>query len=223
MLSSQPIGMGWNLSASSVIFPLSAGVRPDLGPLVAIPTQALEQTVANFLPATLQSDTTTVVDEFLGPNADSSIVSNMVPNTILQRFLEGRFTAFDQRSFNSTASQVLQTLDYEGKIPTPVEMENPRTAQAFIDRWRNQTQIMYVAKAIVGAVTPVSPELQVQNFDFNTELSDDITKEGSLLKGVNAFLAKHPDATPYTVWQSASEEGVRFPLRSLQKSTSTTT
>ena len=43
MIQAQPIGMGWNLSASSVIFPLSAGVRPDLGPLVAIPTQALER------------------------------------------------------------------------------------------------------------------------------------------------------------------------------------
>ena len=52
--------------------------------------------------------------------------------------------------------QVLQTLDYEGKTSdSPTEMLNPTNAsQTFIDRWRNQTQIMYVAKAIVGAITP---------------------------------------------------------------------
>jgi hypothetical protein len=70
---------------------------------------------------------------------------------------------------------------------------------------------MYGAKAIVGALTPISPELQVQNWGLPSELSNDITKQGSLLKGMQVFLSKHPDATPYTVWQSSSNEGVTVP------------
>jgi hypothetical protein len=70
---------------------------------------------------------------------------------------------------------------------------------------------MYGAKAIVGALTPISPELQVQNWGLPSELANDITKQGSLLKGMQIFLSKHPDATPYTVWGSASNEGINVP------------
>jgi len=211
IVSSQPIGMGWNLSASSVIFPLSAGARPGWGPLVAIPTQAVAQAVGHFLPATLNADMTTSMDTILGPSANSSLWSNLVPNTIIQRWMTGMIPGFDERSFNSTAMQVLQTLDFEHKIPSPNEMLNPRIAQQFIDRWRNQVQIMYAAKGIVGALTPVSPELQVQNWGLPAELANDINKEKSLLKGMQVFLSKNPDATPFTVWQSASNEGISVP------------
>src|ERR1035437_608850 len=211
VLGAQPIGMGWNLSASSVIFPLSSGFRPGWGPLVSIPTQAIAQAVGPHLPANLNADMTASVQPILGPSASSSLWSQLVPNTILQRLLTGRVTGFDERAFNSTAMQVLQTLDFEHKIPDPTQMLNPRIAQAFIDRWRNQVQVMYGAKAIVGAITPVSPELQVQNWGLPSELSNDITKQGSLLKGMQAFLTKHPDASPFTVWQSGSNEGVSIP------------
>ena len=107
--------------------------------------------------------------------------------------------------------QVLQTLDFEGKIPSPTELLNPRIAQAFFDRWRNQVQVMYGAKAIVGAITPVSPELQVQNWGLPADLANEITAQKSLLKGVQAFLSKHPDASPFTVWQSSSNEGITVP------------
>jgi len=211
IVGSQPIGMGWNLNASSVIFPLSAGFRPDLGPVVGVPTQAVAQAIGPYLPANLQADMTVSVDTILGPTASQSLWANMVPNTILQRLLEGRITGFDERSFNSTAMQVLQTLDFEHKIPNPTEMLNPRLAQAFMDRWRSQVQVMYAAKAIVGAITPISPELQVQNWGLPSELSNDITAQGSLLKGMQVFLGKHPDASPFTVWQSSSNEGINVP------------
>lgn len=211
VVGSQPVGMGWNLSASSVIFPLSAGARPGWGPIVAIPTQAVAQAIGPYLPQNLNADMTASVDTVLGPSASQSLWSNLVPNTILQRLLTGRVTGFDERSFDSTAMQVLQTLDFEHKIPNPQEMLNPRVAQTFIDRWRNQVQVMYGAKAIVGAISPISPELQVQNWGLPAELANDINKEGSLLKGTQVFLSKHPDATPFTTWQSASNEGISIP------------
>ena len=128
--------------------------------------------------------------------------------------------SFNERSFNSTAMQVLQTLDYENKIPPPTA--GPWAFQAFLDRWRSQTAIMYGAKAIVGALTPVSPELQVQNWGLPTELQNDINKAGSLNKGVSLFLAKHPDAQPFTVWQSGQpDRRSRFPTPSQPRSGST--
>ena len=108
--------------------------------------------------------------------------------------------------------QVLQNLDYENRLPNPAEMvADPNLAQQFVDRWRNQVQISYGVKAIIGALTPVSPEIQVQDWNLPTILQNDINSTGSLNKGVIKFLAAHPDATPYTVWQSTGAEGVDIP------------
>ncbi len=207
---STPVGMGWNLGASSVIFPLSSGFRPDLGPLVSIPTEA----IAQFFPATLspvlKSDLSSAATTILGPTATEPIYEQMVPNTIVQRLLTAAFPSFNQRSFNSTFMQTLATLEAEGKVPPP--NASSFTMQTFIDRVRAQTQIMYAVKAIVGAVTPISPELTNQMYNKETgELTGYINATKSVSKGIQEFLKKNPDATPYTVFQSTSGTGVTIP------------
>lgn len=210
---SSPIGMGWNLSASSVIFPLSAGFRPDVGPLVAIPVQAITQFFPETLSPVLKADLTLADNTILGPTATEALYEQMVPNTIVQRLMMGVFPQFNERSFNSTMMQTLATLEAQGKLPSPQEaIQNPWKMQAFIDSVRNQTRIMYIMKAIVGAVTPVSPELTDQLYNkANSELSSDINKNKSVSKGIQEFLSKHPDATPYTVFQSTNMQGVSVP------------
>jgi hypothetical protein len=75
-----------------------------------------------------------------------------------------------------------------------------------------QTRILYTMKALVGAVTPVSPELTNQVYNqFTQELSADITAKKSVSAGLQEFLAKHPDATPFTVWQSSESTGMSVP------------
>lgn len=201
-----PVGMGWNLSASSVIFPLSAGARPDVGPLVAVPVQAIAQLFPEMAGPALKADVTAGANALLGnATASQDVWSQLIPNTVLQR-LATAGGLVDQRSFMSTMMQTLQTLDYEHKIP-PADADY-MTWQRFIDRVKNQTRIMYVMKALVGAVTPVSPEVTDPTYDkFSGELSADIQKYGSVTKGVQAFLSKNPDATPYTVFESYSPTG----------------
>ena len=202
-----PIGVGWNLSASSVIFPLSAGARPDLGPLMAIPTQVLTDLLGTWLPTpALKQDMTAAQSLVLGPDAAQSVWSNLIPNTIVQRLVTAMAPGIDERSFDSTSMQVLQTLYYENKVPAP--NAGPMAMQAFLERWRSQTQIAYIVKAIVGAVTPVSPEIQIQNFGLPADLQADINSEGSLTAGMAKFLAAHPDAQAYTTFQSEDPLGV---------------
>lgn len=208
--SSNPIGMGWNLGASSVIFPLSSGIRPDIGPLVAIPTQAMATLFPETLSPVLKSDLTAGEQTILGPSATQPIYEQMVPNVIVQRLLGAAFPQFDSRSFNSTMMQTIATLESQGKVPPPGS--SAWVMQAFLDRVRNQTRIMYAMKAIVGAVTPVSPEVTNSVYNnMNTELSNDINSTKSVSKGIQTFLSKNPDATAFTVFQSSNQQGVSVP------------
>jgi hypothetical protein len=208
--SSTPVGMGWNLSSSSVIFPLSAGVRPDIGPLVSIAVSAIAQAFPETLSPVLKADLSADASTILGPTSTEPIYEQMIPNTVAQRLLTAWMPGFNTRSFDSTMMQTLATLDYEGKIPPAGS--NYRVMQAFMDRVRMQTRILYTMKALVGAVTPVSPELTNQVYNqFSQELSADITAKKSVSAGLQEFLSKHPDATPFTVWQSSEQTGMSVP------------
>lgn len=205
-----PVGMGWNLSSSSVIFPLSAGFRPDIGPLVSVPVSAIAQYFPETLSPVLKADLTGSAATILGPSSTEPLYEQMVPNTIIQRLLTAAFPSFNARAFDSTMMQTLATLDYENKIPPPGS--NYRVMQAFMDRVRTQTRIMYVMKALVGAVTPVSPELTNPIYNqFSSEVAGLINKNKSIAAGLQEFLAKNPDATPFTVWQSSELTGMSVP------------
>jgi hypothetical protein len=207
---STPVGMGWNLSSSSVIFPLSAGVRPDIGPLVSIGVSSIAQFFPETLSPVLKADLTSDAATILGPTSTEPIYEQIIPNTIIQRVLTAVVPGFNSRSFNSTVMQTLATLDYEGKIPPAGS--NYRVMQAFMDRVREQTRILYIAKALVGAVTPVSPELTDQMYNqFSAQVAADITAKKSVSAGLQEFLSKHPDATPFTVWQSSELTGMSVP------------
>lgn len=204
-----PIGMGWNLSSSSVIFPLSAGFRPDIGPLISVPIAEIAQHFPEFLSPVLKADLSAAATTALGPSASEGLWSQMMPNTFVQRMLTATGT-LNQRSFNSTFMQTLATLDFENKLP-PADA-NYRTMQAFVDRVRMQTRIMYVMKAMVGAWTPVSPEITDPLYNqFTSELAAMITKTKSVAAGIQEFLHKYPDATPYTVFQSQNLTGATVP------------
>ena len=86
-------------------------------------------------------------------------------------------------------------------------------AAVFLDRWKNQDPTAYAAKAVLGgAGTQVSPEVTVPTYNvFSTALANDITSQGSLNKGLTKFLADHPDAQPFTAFQSTNEVGVAVP------------
>lgn len=209
---SSPVGMGWNLNSTSVIFPLSSGARPDLGPVAAVPIQAITQLFPEFGAPALKADVTAAEQTVLGSSASSGpIWEQLIPNVIAQRLIEaangGQY--LPDRSFDSAMMNVLQTLDYEKKIP-PANA-GYQEMQTFLNRVRNQTRIMYAMKAIVGATTPVSPELQVKDFGFPAKLTADITKAGSVSKGITEFLSQNPDATPFTVFQSGNPTGASIP------------
>ncbi len=205
-----PVGMGWNLSSSSVIFPLSAGFRPDVGPLLSIPVSAIAQFFPETLSPVLKADLQAQAATLLGPTSTEPIYEQMIPNTILQRLMTAYVPGFDQRSFNSTMMQVLATLAYQNKVP-PADA-NYRQMQSFIDEVRWQTRMLYTMKAVVGALTPVSPELTDPVYNqWTSELTNEINTHKSIAAGFQAFAEKYPTAWPFTVAQSEGLAGTTIP------------
>lgn len=215
--ASSPVFAAANLSSASVMFPFAEGVRPGVGPLIAIPVKA----IADLFPE-VQPEASGVIGSLA---ANEPMWKQFVPNVFVQRAIEAG--QGNSAAFNSTVMQTMQNLDYAQskamerwqaggqKGPKPDIVPDPNAGaivmQKFVNRVRNQTRINYATKAILGLIVPVSPSIQVQNFGFPAELQAEITKAGNVTAGMQAFLAKNPDATPWTVFQSTSKTGATIP------------
>lgn len=214
---SSPVSFSGSLDSASFIMPGAGGFRPDLGPLVTLPVKAISM---------MFPETQPLGNAAIGGIAmNESIWDQLVPNSFVQRVLVA--AGASSRSFNSTFMATVQNLDYQQTVAmqkwekngskgpqpdiVPAPTAGPIAQQAFLNKVRNQTRIMYMVRAGLGMFSPLSPQLSVQNFGFGNELTADIAKQGSVPDGVQAFLTKHPDATPYTVFQSTDPTGNQIP------------
>jgi hypothetical protein len=215
-------GFSANLSSANVIFPLSSGFRPDVSPIGVMAAKALYGMFPELGPSLSKLTTTQALSS---PNWEL-----LVPNTTAQRILRATLPGVggeNDRSFASSMMQAIQLAAYDqqqavdqwaangrkGPEPQIVPKDTAPYAekQAFINRIKNQTRILFLTNAVLGFMSPISPAVSVKDFGFHNELSNDITKAGSVSKGITEFLNKHPEATPYTVWQSTSPSGATLP------------
>ena len=228
-----PAQFGGSLSSASVIFPMSNGVTPDLGPLGSISAQTLStmfehlgKDFSTFAPAS--NVALSALNAFDGDQSayNTSILEQLIPNETLLRIVQ-LYEASKlnggggQEGFNSSILQTYNMLMYmqneatdnwekNGKkgpapdiVPTQQQaLDNPHAAQQFAQRVKNTVVGYYITRAILGFVSPISAEVEPQNFGFSNELNADIIKAGSVAKGMDAFIAKNPNALPYTVAES---------------------
>lgn len=219
--------LAFNGSASSLapVFPFAEGVRPSVGPLVSIAAHVIQNWDPHFAPA---------FAAVLGQQATTGPVwEQFVPNTTVQRLLYATPLGEQTRAFQSAMMQQVQALAYEQQVATsrweaggevgpkpsivPDASADPHTKQKFVDRVRNQTRILYIMKAVLGNVTPASPGFSIGDLGLQSELQADIEaidpatgQPNGIAVGTSKFLAAHPDATPYTVYQSTSPSGAHL-------------
>ncbi len=210
-------GFQGSLSSANVIFPLSTGFRPDLSPLATIAAKSFDAMFPELGPE---------LSKIVGNQSLSSgFLSLIIPNSTVVRTLSTIMAlaskngnGVNDRAFASSMMQTMQLALYqqdqamkkweEGgeKGPQPSIVPDPTASladkQRFINRIKNQTFILYMTNTVLGFFSPVSPSVSIKNFNFPTELSNDIAKSGSVSKGITEFLLRHPDATPWTVFQS---------------------
>lgn len=228
---SVPIVWNGSLSSTNIIAPFAEGIsglRPDLGPVVQIPLAGLK---GIFSELGMQPEVN-AVNAALGPIAageatPSKAWSMLVPNTFVQRIMEGLDPTLLNTYYASSAHQMIAMLDYEQNLamerwvkggqkgPKPNLIPDPAIERsgglnsdqmAFLDRVRNGTRVLAFTKALLGFATPLSPTLSFDKWGLSAELKNDISKSG-LSQGLTGFLMKHPDATPFTVWSSDTAAG----------------
>jgi hypothetical protein len=82
--------------------------------------------------------------------------------------------------------------------------------EAFIDRTKNWARILLLNRAIYGYSAPAAPELQLDPNDLHKEYRD-LLRTLPIEEATKEFIARHPDATAYTVFQSQAKAGVPLP------------
>lgn len=216
-----PAAFGGSLSSANVIFPLSQGFSPDLGPIAMIPAQ----TLGTLFPelgkrypqfAKVTNVAASALSYVEGESTSQPIWEQLIPNAFVERIVQAEMG--NDRAFNSSVMQAYQYLDYQqatatekwvkdgskGEPPSivPAQTASAHVKQEFVNKVRNYVRALYLARAITGFVSPVSSDVEVTNFGFPTKLNDEITKAGSVSTGMSNFLLKYPNAVPWTVAQS---------------------
>jgi hypothetical protein len=224
-----PAQFGGSLSSASVIFPLSNGIVPDVGPLASIGAQGLitmfEHLGKDY--SSFSKVSNVAVSALNAIDGDEgaynqSILEQIIPNATIERIYQDYAAQQGgDRAFNSTVIQTYQMLDYmqaeatdkwikdgaKGQppqiIPTQQEAaDDPHALQAFTSKVKNYVTTLYAARAVLGFLSPISAEVEPQDYGFSAKLQADITKAGSVAAGFTKFLTEYPNAVPYTVSES---------------------
>lgn len=225
-----PVAFAGSTSSMSTIFPFAEGVRPENGPLVAIPVHLLDSLDPHLQP---------VFQKIVGSQtANTALWEQLIPNTTVRDMVLASPIGEQTRGFQSAMMQTLQNLAYAqdkamaqwrttsqyknfvaqggdennpnapgrpNLLPSPEALAaDPRAHQHLLDRVRNQARILYIMKAVFTNLTPASPQIKVGNLGLPAELQADITKAGDVSTGITTFLGKNPDATPFTVFESTT-------------------
>lgn len=237
--SVSPAAYGGSFSSANVIFPLSQGFKPDLGPVAILPLAGaaslmaeMGHTYSSFAP--VASVASQDLQWVTGSQAMSTpLWEQLIPNAFLAHLVD---TFSNGRAFQSSLMQAYQFADYQqaqamdawqkggekGPAPQliPAPNASPAEAQAFKNKIVNWTRALYLGRAISAMISPVSSNVEMQNFGFPAKLQTEITKAGSVNLGMQNFILHNPNAVPYTVSQSyvpdASGTPTKIPLPSSQ-------
>lgn len=216
-----PASFGGSFASANVVFPLSQGIRPDLGPMAVVPMNGayslfteLGKNYSQFRPVTNMM--ASGLSEVIGSETMSEpLWDQLIPNA----FLANMVVSFsDDRSFQSSIMQAYQFADYQqavamdkwekdgrrGPPPQIIPAANASASvkQKFTNQIKNWVRMLYIARAMSALVSPVSSDVVINNLGFPQELTNAISKAGSVNLGMQNFLLDHPEATPYTVSQS---------------------
>jgi hypothetical protein len=173
---------------------------PSFGPLVAIPMTGLTQ----MFPELQQTQ-----QAVLGERGSGRSYWEMVTPTTVARLVHIATDSPDTSpQMASAMSQAIQYLSAAGYFPP--EDAPPQVHQQYQDRVRNWTRILFLNRMLYGYAVPASPELQMDPDQMSSEFRG-LLQAMPIEDAQAEFVRRHPDGTPYTVFQSKSQSGAPLP------------
>lgn len=229
---SSPVAFSGNIQSLNSVFPFNedgggVGIGPvtaKLGPIVSIPMHAVETLFPEVgVP---------LANKVLGPvGAAGGFYDQLIPNTPLRNLAKAAgILPSGAKDYQNVTIQITQALAFRqqqamdkwvkaGHQPTdkghpsivPLASDSPMVRQRFVNRVKNQARILLYLKAGLSAVVPAAPAVTANDLGLAAEIRTLIASKGpdgkplGLSGAMTEFLARHPDATPYTVFGSASD------------------
>lgn len=219
-----PVGATGNIAS---LMPGANSIYPGLSPVIAIPMEAIGRLDPGF------AALTNAVDPL---GASKSVWQQLVPMGSVQRFIQAFEGEHDQQfasSFMTTmqwaASHDLKILDNNpeaaamalkdpngaiqkyGLLLAP-EGADPLMRERMINHLRNWTRANYIYRGIFQFFAPAAPTERIgdpQILDMMAKLR--AAPGGNGLKLMNDYFAAHPEATPYSVYQTKNVAGLGTP------------
>lgn len=214
MAGSVPVSVGGDVRSLASVFPMSEQ-EFSFGPVVSLPLNAMRSMFPELTPA---------VQGILGEQgANADVISQLImPNATVRRTYEALTKNDSNRSFANAEISIIQSLSFQqeqamrkwkesGKSEDDPDAPSivPGAAagavkrQEFLDRVRMQTRVLMMTKAAIGAVAPMSPQMNIGELGMTDEMQALIKAKG-FSEGTAEFLRLHPDATPYTVYKTTA-------------------
>lgn len=213
MAGAIPVAFTGTVQSLGPVFPL-ADVQMPSGPMVSFAVKAL---------ATMFPELTPVGEHIVGSaGMQQSFMDMIIPNSTL-RGLYHTFTGDHNRAFMNAQLYVIQDMarqqqaeelsaakeGREAKHIIPADDASAIDKQEFMNKVKNQTRIVMGVRAILATFNPTATNAEIGKSQLRDEVRADIKKMG-MAQGLQEFLTRHPDASPYTVF--TSEANVQAPL-----------
>lgn len=213
-----PVSFTGDIRSLGSVLPLSE-TQPGMGPIASVPLNLIKGWFPELKPG---------VDKVLGEEGSGNMLQSLLmPNATIRRLWQSQMGDND-RAFVNSSMQTIQYLSYKqeeamrewtasGHQATdpgapnivPSASASPVERQEFLDKVKRQSRVNFFMKAVIGALSPMSPQLQIGDMKLNDQLSVMIKKDGFAL-GLQNFMEKNPDASPYEVF--GSETTTNTPL-----------
>ncbi len=190
--ASLPISAGFSGDVKFVSPGLERLGLPSFGPLVSVPLKFVTQAFPELTP---------VDKALLGRGASTPIVDQLIPTTFSRIYHAFADTPQSSHQYASAMMQAMAYLSANGYEPP--DNANAQALDDYVQRVKNWTRILFVTRTILGFAAPASPTINLDPKHLNPELRG-LMQAMPVSEAMSTFLARHPDATAYTVAQSES-------------------
>lgn len=185
---------------------------PSAGPLVGLPLKYL----GNQFPELRRP-----IDSFQnvttgGRGVNRSYVDQLVPTSIMRLHhalladpnRDKRMMIAQNATIRWMAAEDPAYFAKHGEHLFPGEDATAQELEIFKDRVKRWTRSNFLLQAVLGFVTPTTPTFDVP--DLAPDFKKYLQASGDYEQALGAFLADHPDATPYTIFNNKSVSGYSF-------------
>lgn len=173
---------------------------PAFGPLVAIPMRAM----TSRFPELAELEQAVVGERGAGRPFWEQVVPASAAR-LVHTLIDNPETSPQMHSAMLQAVQYLEATGHGLK-----DSANPLEREHYLDRIKSWTRILMLTRTLFGFAAPAAPELQLDPSHLHQEFTS-LLGQLPIQDATREFIRRHPDATPFTVFQTKSESGAPLP------------